>query len=545
MSRLNESRRKFLRQAATGLGALGIGTSMIDRIAGAFLNRSMAEALGVAAVPVENEWQYVHVSIVGGLPRWYFDLLLNPRNRASDFTAGGFGNSIDVVGGVAHSVNRYVNHVSGTRTYAVPPVWGLGYNGRLFRDLLNNTALIRGMDNQINSHEFANAMQVAPIINGLSLSGLIADASRRPVPGLTTGAPSGNAFRSRKGLAAVALPGGTNPIATLLTPFQSFPAAAVFQRNEWAAVREQTQLAFDHYALASGVTPTTLRIAYDNASDMIEAQAAQIADGWVTILAKYKAPMNHAFHMDNVTSFFPQAIRGDGTAQCTINQGSVRTSDADLRQAFTGVGGVSVNIPNMAEQFAAAELLLGNNITSSVSLGMGSMTGLKVNGASYTLPNDQHFVGRIPSTVFSTVYYRALLGCLSEFVHTLKAQGRFAKTAIHIASEFNRCPRADGSGSDHGVAGSNATIISGAIDRTSLIGNVIKAGQPGSITYTGTWGYAANYDLSGSNRPIQVNDVAATLAAMMEIGSEGLVTNGRLLLDPRTGLPLSEVANNV
>jgi hypothetical protein len=522
---------------------------MIDRIAGAILNKSMAEAVGVPATTLQNEWQYVHVSLVGGLPRWYFDLLLNPRNLTTDFVAGGFGNSIDVVSGVARSVNRYINHVAGSRTYAVPPVWGLGFNGRQFGDLLNNSALVRGMDNQINSHEFANAMQVAPIINGLSISGLVADVSRRPIPGLTTGAPSGSAFKSRKALAPVVFPGGTNPLTnpltSLLRPFQSYPAEAVFQRSDWKSVREQTQFAFDHFALTSGVTPTTLRIAYDNASEMIEQQVIRIADGWVATVAKYKAPMIHAFQMDNVTTFFPQAIRGDGGLQCAIGLNGLRTSDADLRQAFTGVGGVPVNIPGMAEQFAASELLLGNNITSSVSLAMGSMTGLKVNGISYSQPNDQHVVGRIPSTVFTSVYYRALLGCLSEFVNTLKSQGRFAKTVIHIASEFNRCPRIDGSGSDHGVAGSNATILSGAIDRMSLIGNIIKAGQPGSTTYTGTWGYAANFHLSGASRPIQVNDVAATLAAMMEVSSEGLVTNGRLLLDPQTGLPISEVANNV
>lgn len=544
MSAINHSRRHFLVKAASGLGALGIGTSMIDRIAGSFLNKSMAEALGVTASKYADEWQYVHLSLFGAVPRWYFDLVLNPRNSASEFVDGGFGNWLDVVGTTAHSMNRYVNYTSGGKTYALPPVWELGYNGREFREILDHAALIRGMDNEFGIHDLSNVRQVAPILGGLSISGIVADASKKPLPGLVSLVPSGSAFKTRKSLAAVSLPSGSNPMQVLLNPFKSFPTGAAFQTGDWARMREQTQMAFDRYAQAVGVTDSALRSAYDNAAALIEGQVYQISDGWSEALAKYRGPLAEAFDVGNVKALFPQVIKADGSDQCSISQ-TAKTSDGDLRDAFAGVGTTAPMIAGLAEQFAAAELLLGNDLTSSITIGAGGLSGLKVNGASYALPNDQHFIGRIPSTVFTTCYYRGLLGCLGEFVQVLKNQNRFNKTLIHIASEFGRCPRKDGSGSDHGPQGSNATLISGAIPRMSLIGNIVKAGMPAPSVYSGTWGVAAGYAVQGTTRPIHVNDVAATMASLMGVSPDGLITNGRTLLDARTGLPFNEEAKNV
>jgi uncharacterized protein (DUF1501 family) len=127
--------------------------------------------------------------------------------------------------------------------------------------------------------------------------------------------------------------------------------------------------------------------------------------------------------------------------------------------------------------------------------------------------------------------YRGVLGCLTEYVTQLKAKGIFDRTVIHISAEFNRTPKADGTGADHGFMASNTTLISGMVAAPGVVGNIQKASL--SNTYQGTFGVATPYVLDNFNRPIQVNDVARTLSAML--GVDDIVTNGRALLKPENG----------
>jgi hypothetical protein len=126
------------------------------------------------------------------------------------------------------------------------------------------------------------------------------------------------------------------------------------------------------------------------------------------------------------------------------------------------------------------------------------------------------------------MYFRAMLGCLHELVRVLNTQGLFDKTLIHIASEFNRAPKTSGAGADHGVNGSNATLISGMIQGPFVIGNIYVDSQRSN--YAGTWGLAAPYQLDAEVRPIKVNDVARTVSSMLRMSD--VVTNGFSLLNP-------------
>jgi hypothetical protein len=532
MSSNRIARRKFLGAAAKSFAALGVGTSLFDFAVNELFGKALSMSLpsAMAAGAMDAEPIYVHVSLNGGPPRWYFDLPLNPTGDSASFLAGGFGNWINVSSGKATSTHVARELVVGGKKIYLPPIWTMNVGGHKLSDLLGNTAFIRGVDAEINSHGLSRARQVSPIINGLSLSGLTADASTKPMAGIIAG-EAGNAFKSAKALAAVRFPGGANPLQTILSPFRPFSAAAKFQSAEWKSLKAQALSRFDDYASQNGYARTALKNAYDNANSMIDDKVYGLSDGWNDIVNRYKAVVASALSVDEMKILFPQAIKADGTAQFRIVT-DVHSSDADLRDSLAGATAAGPMFNGLAEQFAVAEALILNDITSTVSIDTAGLSNLKVNGSAYAMPSDQHNVGRITSTLFTTAFYRAIAGCIAELSSALRRTGR-----------FDRSPRADGSGSDHGVTGSNSTIFSGAIKGCAVIGNVKRDSGIGG--YPGTWGVSEKFDLGGFNRPIQVNDVALTIAGLLGVLPQGLVTSGRSLINPVTGLPVKAEAKNV
>ena len=96
------------------------------------------------------------------------------------------------------------------------------------------------------------------------------------------------------------------------------------------------------------------------------------------------------------------------------------------------------------------------------------MRGLNFNATTKAaLTHDHHYVGQLVSTFVTTFYYRGILSCLEGLITTLKSNHLYENTLIHYGTEFNRSPRVNGLGSDHGVGGSSALLISGMIDRKS------------------------------------------------------------------------------
>lgn len=539
MSSNNLSRRQFLTSATSSLGVLGVGTSAFNTMVESLLMKSANMAH--AAPSYANEWNYIHFSLPGGPPRWYFDLALTPAGSGSSFKAGGFGNWLRLNSGKVESYHTSIKYNNGKRDYYIPPVWAHGAAGFDFRKtLLPHMLMIRGMDMEINSHGISNSRQVAPIVNGLSVSGILADVSRKPMSAVTSGSASGTAFRSRKGLAAVPLPGGANPMTTLLRPFAPFPGAAHMHAGDWSRTVAQSLDQFEVYAKNHRLAQTSQKEAYDNAIAMINSNVMDLSTKTAEAIIKYKNLISAAMKIDDVKKIFNFTMKTEDTPHYSTNQLKVRAVAPDLRDAF--VNGPVVAL--MAEQFAVTEVLILNNITPTVTAGFGAPNNFKVNGGNFAQTNDQHFIGRVVSTLFTTFYYRAIMTCMSELVAQLKAGGKFDKTIIHIGAEFNRQPRIDGSGADHGVSGSCASLISGAFNQFDIIGNV-ETDPQGSATYVGTWGVAAHYNLGGMDRPIQVNDVAYTAALMMGLNPNGLVTNARSLVNLTTMKALKAEAKNV
>jgi hypothetical protein len=130
--------------------------------------------------------------------------------------------------------------------------------------------------------------------------------------------------------------------------------------------------------------------------------------------------------------------------------------------------------------------------------------------------------------------YRAILACTNELIASLKASGQFDRTVIHFGAEFSRQPKIIGSGSDHGFKGSSALVVSGMIDKTTVIGNTM---DDTSSAYLGTWGMAAPHPVAnatGSGYAIRINDVSKTVCGLL--GVRTVANNGVYLLQTSGGL---------
>lgn len=533
MTRTKMGRREFIASAAKSFGAIGIGSIVAESLMGHLLNRAFA----AGAV----EGFYIHLSLPGGPPRWYFDQALNPSGAAGDFVAGGFGNRI-VAGadGLARTVHATHRYSAGNEVFQLPPVWGMPRSGDSADELLRHMQMFRGVDMQINNHTISNQRQTAPVIGGASIGGSLADASGRAIASVVVGGtPAGAVFRTEKALAPVNATvnnGAANPLTALLRPFRPLGNTSLNDPRWEQAIGASLQ-EFETYLGNIGARPNVMHEAYDQAIDLIKTDKYKIADKWAAIYPKYKQAVDEATARATIDRLFTAPIKADGTKPFRIDSVSgrdVNLSAADLRTMFNA----GVVFPNMADVFALTEIVVLEKLSSNLIVPLQTPQNFSVAGKVFGITHDQHFIGTVVSALSTTAYYRGVINCLQELVRSLKAGGAFNNTVIHIGSEFSRTPRPDGSGSDHGFQGSSASVISGKINAFSVIGNVKKGGD---ATYTGTWGLAADFQ---NGRPIWVQDIANTICTMLSV--KPVSENGVVLLNSANGWkPFKAEAKNV
>ncbi|MBX3016283.1 MAG: DUF1501 domain-containing protein [Bdellovibrionaceae bacterium] len=522
-SRHNAARREFLKLAATSMGAAGMSASIAEILIGSIYNRAYA-ATGAKSF-------YIHFTMPGGPPRWYFDQVQNPHGVTSDYIKGGFGNFIQGGSGVATAIHKNFKFTNGGKTYYLPPVWAYPRSGDKAVDLLQHTQMFRGVDMQINNHALSNKRQVAPVIGGYSITGRMADASSLPLSSVVAatrgvGNPAGDAYRSLRSPAAAPaiLDKGANPLQALMRPFRPREKSDLNDAN-WQRAMADALGELDNYAYDIGVRPTAMTNAYDKAIDLITSGKFDVFKSWSATHKRYQDAVSEALAMASIQRMFTEAVRADGSDKFGISSRGVKANSRDLRNLFAG----SPAINGFADAFALAEIMVTENITSSVVMPLGPISGLSADGRAVQVTHDQHGFGAVPSVMITSTYYRAMVNCLQELVGQLKKAKVFDETVIHIGSEFSRTPRANGSGSDHGFYGASSTIISGKISKFGLIGNIHKKGErTSSDQYTGTWGRAANF--GDFRRAIFVQDIANTICNML--GVSAVSENGILLLNP-------------
>lgn len=523
MKKLNLARREFLLTSARSLGFLGVGSLVMEQAISSFLMKAFAQEV--------TDRHYVHVSLAGAPPRWLFDLILKPSSSAivaagnrdnPNAADGGFGTTITPKAGGGYNLAYSPTVTIAGKPWLFPPVWRFSSGARPFTSLLQNCHFIRGVDMEINSHDLSNGRQVSPIIGGLSLNGVTADKYKRPIPSVAFGGMrSGTVFRSESGYSALRFGlDGANPLTAILSVFDPSTNGRLLAGDaHWLALKNQALEQIDLYSQSIGISNQALTESYESAIELIRSRVYELQSSYDATFARYDNLVRAAIIARDYSGIFPATMNpSQDTTRFAINGRTAPSNLWDMLDDRTKISG-------FAQGFAVSEILLKNKITSNLVIGTGGFTNLNLVQGRTSVSSDHHTVGALSSTILSTVYYRALLSCLVEFKAALGSE--FAKTVIHISSEFNRNPRGSGTGSDHAPEASNVTLISGLIQQAGLVGNIRQ--NSGNNNYPGGWGVAAPIRLETENRPINVNDIARTVSTLL-MHEKQVTQNGHSLI---------------
>jgi hypothetical protein len=168
-----------------------------------------------------------------------------------------------------------------------------------------------------------------------------------------------------------------------------------------------------------------------------------------------------------------------------------------------------------AEGFAAAEVLLRQGLSSTITFGMGGAAWGCHGKLNY---NDEHDNGggapRGTSLLVHSHQFRCVAAWLYEFRRAL-GPTLFNETLVHVSSEYGRSPVHNGNGSDHAPGATSMTLFSGAIKKPIFIGNTLI--NSGGNQYIGTWGTGAETRIEGTPIYITKKNVGNAVADVLRV----------------------------
>lgn len=525
MSFKNElDRRRFLQQILLGTGV--VASSSFDFfLANIMINlfeRGTAHAAGTSSA--FEDFKYFNLVMAGGVPRYYWDLPINPNGNDKVVSNPMVINHLQASGG---SLTKSYKTVK-VGSYHMPYIWSANIptpTGIVpMSSLASNMMIMRGIDLQIDSHDIDRYRQVQPVPGGISLSGLAADQASTPIPAV--GRNGGKSYyKSGKGISYVEM-SGTNPFSVAMNPFSNNGNLTSLKKS---SVENAIEIALNRMAGMAGDKDKFLPSTFEtraNAKKMMLKSFGNLQESFTSLKSKYENLISRSFAskdslvlpgVDNIQ------VPGDGSAQFRILESEYFTGD-DIRTLTSA----STSINQLSDGMAIAEFMLTQGLSSSVNIETGNIlkaaysqlynnvnkTSRSVGSATQTL--DVHFTGALPALIMFSRYYKAVSACLYEFIQSLRSiqtsRGTlFDNTIISVNSEFNRTPRTDGSGADHGWQGSNYSIFSGMVDQLTVVGN-IKSNN------LGTWGLAAPLDELNGREAI-IGNVSSTISNLLEVKS--------------------------
>lgn len=520
-------RRDFLKQllVGTGIGSSGLLNAFLTNMMANMFQSATAHAAGEEAA--FQDFKLISLILAGGAPRYYWDLPINPNGASDKIVANPM------------VVNRFRKNSNGTFTpyyattqvggFSMPHIWSANipttFGVAPMKNLAQNMLIMRGIDLQIDSHEIDRDRQVAPVPGGISLTGLVADQASSPIPAVGRNG-GGNYYKGEKGIAYVNLAGG-NPFSVALNPFTPLDSMASINNGQVERAIDNALKSMSQASADKGkYLPSTFATRF-NAKKMMMKKFGSLQDSYTILRKKYLDLISRAFAAEGnlgLVGVDDHAIAADGTPSFRVQENEFFTG-SDIRTFTDEKTGIS----ELAESMAIAEFMAMEGLSSSINVVSGNFlqtlyqqsynpttkairTNARVN---HTM--DVHFTGAHLATILFSRYYRAVSACLYELILQLNSKGigggrtLFDKTVIAVNSEFNRLPRMDASGADHGWRGSNYTLFSGMVPGLTIAGNVHTNGDS-----RGTWGHGAPLTELGGREAI-IGNAASTVASLLEI----------------------------
>lgn len=547
-----KNRRDFLAllSAAAATTAINPFDLFVKGMQGGLFAEALAEAAGI------SPRRFVLIHNHGAPPRWVFDNFLKTQNSDA------FVANTMVKTSFSGSANNYTNmnyKLTEQRGILVPHLWstnvpsGSGGNKPL-ANLLDNMMVVRGIDTGNAAHVGSAMLVSRPAGTDATVGGLVADTTHLPLPAVSMNVSDVQTYLSRRGISTVDhnTRNNSNNINILLRPFQQDISPSL----------KATKQAFDGLlneavnSLDRSVAKYSsgLKIDSDNANRLLKNGFEDLGSSWNQIFGKYRNIISQA-----LTATIPGindrriGVGQNRNGQYRFRNNIGNVTNNDLRSMITS----GTSIVRMAENFAMTEFLLTRGYTSFINFRLDGqvLRGLRVetsNGNStQSLRNDQHDTGAVVGLLANSIFYYALGACLLELTESLKtvpasvsaipfrnppSQGTlFEDTIIQYGSEFNRSPRQNGTGSDHGYYGTSFSFFSGSIKGPLVLGDL--AADTGHSNYSGTWGVGApNPELN--NRYIGLGNLAATQATLVRVDNPSPNNSSVVRVDGNLVTPL-------
>lgn len=524
------SRRQFLSMMGTAGAAYSLNNPLKIFFDG------LADGL-IASVQAQGILQprnFICILFPGAPTRWVWDNYLQPNGSADGFIRNASVNnwitedsySADNTK-VTYKSDRIdlpdgrVIHLPTLWTQDIPVVGG----GRVkMTELLNNAMLMRGINMQVDiGHKFGPTRVPRPISSGPSISGNVADRARTPIQAVGTsvynqnfGDPSIGAYKSNAGTGITLVRGINDPLGQIMSAFTNTDSQVIAKMPKYDSISPLVKSALDDlaiYAKSSKPGADALFKSRSNAEDMFKKSYGNLTDAFNQLYTKYRDLERRSGQMA-----MPNILPTVGTGTYSISS----------TNTFTG----------LASQFAVAEFLLKNGLSSTITMGGESprVAGLSNN-------NDEHDQSdRQRSLICHSFQFRALASMIYELKRSL-GPTLWEQTVVEVSAEFERSPTNDQSGSDHEPEANAVTVFSGAIQKPIFIGNIRVQGRGG--VYTGTYGLAAPVKTDFASALVVTNEHAASTVSTI-IGVESPVRSPSLVRETSSGfVSLAEDPKNV
>jgi len=508
-------RRRELLSLLTRGGLLSVTRSplalFVSAIAPSLLVR---EAFGAS----NSIRKWVDVRAFGAPPRWVFDLFLNPLNQQNYISNPHVGTRYVESGGRYTDVEYATFSHSGIQ---VPWMWQFplpksGGGTRPMTDLLAYMLQIRGIHTESPAHAASEHKHF--LVSGAvqSAPALTADSSDAPFPAIIY-RTNGPYFKSKENLVP-SVYFGANLLESLMEPFlKSTTDNSVAMRSALRDYLNAVSLEVNTQAISSHPGFQISTSAMKNAAEIMQIAVSNLAADWQALFAKYSDLINRTLRPQTaLPGINDKPIGITGTRGMEYSAESVIQNHPDLRTMVDS----STTVRNMAELFSLGEYMLMNDLSDSITLGSSDLIQLKASdGKSFNHNHDEHGSGKMTSLLMNTLYYRCHAACLLELISQLQTKNLFENVVIRNGSEFNRSPRGNGTGSDHGFEAASMAFYSGSIRGPCIIGNIQAQGR---TNYPGSWGIRAPV---GSNNPnlngvyLNFGHTLSTIATMLKVPS--------------------------
>ncbi len=505
---------------------------------------SSAGAIANAVSTTPKDQFYFQINMFGSPSRWYFDSILKPHAHSEFIHKNKMvSTKIDTTTTELKAEYQTVkfNNIN------APLLWNekIIQNKELrIGNLFDQALIIRGCDMILDGHEAISRKLVTPFLGGESLTGRLTDYSRLPFPTvqfLQASSPLSStpgAFNSKKSLSPI----------NLFERVDYFDF--MFSEKMAKKLSKKEISAIDRINKFLNIKKVDLKFL----ENLTNKDIRKLKKEYLNNVKRYQSIIRETTKSYSNMDCFQKTISGLKTNQLIPSLSKYPNSldylgayyiqdnfiaDENLLKCLK-----NIKFPKLAEQFAMSELLTKHKISNTFVLMMIPPYDIKLNklysqdnlnidhdnkiiktkakpfAKNFEFTFDTHEEGLLIDFVVNNAYFYTLSHCIHELKQFLIKEKLYNDSLIHIVSEFERTPKHNLAGSDHGFQEHTSTLISGKFDSLHIAGNIYTNSTSEEVlnNNNGTWGMGAPHAIL-KDRKVSYRNVLNTITDLLSIPS--------------------------